>query len=158
MAGCPASEPAFSRRHMAFGGPLGAVAAILDAGLGVPDPDLALPALLSGAWSPALGGAAPQAARPATPLDGARGSPAAVRVPCQETPRIEARRIPDCVQPPLAQLRLQRTVRAKVPGHHVVPVGGRPRPVARRSPIGGVRLVEHVRSAFHAEQGPTRPA
>ena len=61
MAGCPASAPASSRRHVTPVSPLSAVAAILDTGVCVPDPDLALSVPLSGARGPAPGGAAPRA-------------------------------------------------------------------------------------------------
>ena len=99
MAGYPASAPASSRRHVPPVSPLSAVAALLDTGACVPDPDLALSVPLSGVWVPAPGDAAPRAGWPVPLLDGPRGPPTEVIVTRQEAPRIEARRGLDCVQP-----------------------------------------------------------
>ena len=99
MAGCTASAPASSRGHVPPVSPPIAVAALLDTGACVPDPDLALSVPLSGMRVPAPGGAAPRAGWPVPLLDGPRSPPTEVSVPRQEAPRIEARRGPDCVQP-----------------------------------------------------------
>ena len=45
MAKCPSSEPALSRRPVACGAPRATAVAILEAGVGVPDPGSALIAL-----------------------------------------------------------------------------------------------------------------
>ena len=129
--------------------PLPASVALSEAGVGVPDPAPAL----------RLAGAASQGARPHPMLDSPGAALVAVEVAPPELPGTKARHPLDRVQPLRTQLRLQRVVhRAEVPGHHVVPVGGKPPPIACRGTSVEVSRVDHVRPALRVVQVPARLA
>ena len=141
----PGRRPAPTGETGARGVPLPASVALPEAGVGVPDPAPALLLLPGGAGSPGLAEAASQEARSYPMLDGPGTAPVAVEVAPPELPGIAARHPLDRVQPLRTQPRLQRVVhRAEAPGHHVVPVGERPRPIACSGTSMEVPRVEHT--------------
>ena len=155
----PGRRPAPTGETGARGVPLPASVALPEAGVGVPDPAPTLLLLPGGAGSPGLAGAASQGARSHPMLYSPGMAPVAVEVAPPELPGIEARHPLDRVQPLHTQLRLQRIVhRAEAPGHHVVPVGEKPRPIASHGTSMEVPRVEHMHTALRVVQIPARLA